>query len=117
MIPNLPLQSLSLRLLAASLGILAIAALIRGMRECRWSMSHPGQPHQSARMIHGIRLGIVAIALACFAVALLRHSGAWAIFGAVFLAEELVETGVMLLAMRRGERPEETSARKPLRGD
>ena len=57
---------------------------------------------KSTALIAGIRLGILAGALVCFAVALLRGSATWAIFGSVFLGEELLETGLMLRALRSG---------------
>lgn len=51
-------------------------------------------------IVRGIRGGIVALAMGAFAADLLYNQGWLLIFGAIFLGEELYETGLILLALR-----------------
>ena len=80
---------------------------IRSWRLCSRSLKNPGHEEQSRWLIRGIRDGILAIGFACFAVGLWRFSAPWLLFGAVFLAEEIFETSIMLLAFagRKRSRP------------
>lgn len=81
--------------------LLAVVLTVRGIRHSARSFRSPGHEKQSQWMIRGIRDHILAIGLMCFAVGLWRWSAPWLLFGLVFLAEEIVETGIMLIALRR----------------
>ena len=63
---------------------------------------HQRSPECSASLwvVRGIRAGIIALAMGAFAADLLYNQGWLLIFGAIFLGEELYETGVILLALR-----------------
>ncbi len=92
--------------------ILAVACVpialwldVRSWRLCARALKSPGHDDQSRWLIQGIRSGILAIGFVCFAVGLWRFSAPWLLFGVVFLAEEIFETSIMLLAFpRRGSR-------------
>jgi len=58
--------------------------------------------HSSASLwvVRGIRAGIIALAMGAFAGSLLYNQGWLVMFGAIFLGEELYETGLVLLALR-----------------
>ena len=92
-------------LLAALCAPLAVWLELRSWRLCSLSLRSPGHEDQSRWLIQGIRSGILAIGFACFAVGLWRFSAPWLLFGAVFLAEEIIETAIMLAALGRRRRP------------
>ena len=75
--------------------------LYRGISRLRAGAAHSDDPRASERVVRGIRGIIIAVALACIAVGLLTDVR-WPIwFGIAFLAEELLETGIMLWALKR----------------
>jgi len=72
----------------------------RGLRLYRQGATSAGHPHQSRWVIRGIRDWILCSALLSFAIGLWFRSTPALVFGLVFVGEEIVETGVMLLALR-----------------
>jgi len=92
--------SIFLCLGAASLFWRGFALLASGLR-------NPDHPDQSLRVIRGLRRGILAIGLLFLAGGFYWNITWPFIFAAVFLGEELFETGIMILALRLGrETPE-----------
>jgi hypothetical protein len=61
--------------------------------------THPATFETSAVIVRGIRAGILAIGFFCFAGGMAFAQPWLFIFGIVFVAEELFETGIMLFAM------------------
>jgi hypothetical protein len=57
----------------------------------------------SLDVVRGIRRLVIAVAAAVFALGLLTGERGFVVFAAVFLAEELYETGVLALVLRRSE--------------
>ncbi len=70
--------------------------LVRGLREA-------AQPAGSLWLVRGLRGGIVSVTLGALAGGLLTGQMWLLIFGAIFLGEELYETGVLILVLRTGE--------------
>ena len=63
-------------------------------------------------VVRGIRGCVVALAAAAFAGGVLRAETGMIVLGAVFLGEELYETGILAAIIRSGEHgPEPTSRR------
>jgi len=75
--------------LAAFLGWRGLRRMRRALREC-----------ESLELVRGIRGLVTALAVAVFALALLTGERGLLAFAAVFLAEELYETGVLVLIIR-----------------
>jgi len=89
---------------AAALLLLSIPVLYRGISRLAAGVSQPDDPKASEQVVLGIRGIIIAVALACIGAGLWLDVR-WPIwFGIAFLAEELLETGIMLWALRRGPR-------------
>ena len=87
-------------LIAALLSLAAVVAgargarvLARGLREVR-----------PLDVVRGLRGVVVALAAATFAAGTLLATPGLIVLGAVFLGEELYETGVLALIIRSGER-------------
>lgn len=77
--------------------ILAAWALVRGVRNFRAGYA---ADDGSLRVVRGIRGGILFAGLTCIGCGLALQVS-WPIwFGLVFLAEEILETGIMVLALR-----------------
>jgi len=55
-------------------------------------------------VVHGFRGCIVAVAAGAFAAGMLSTHSGFLVFGAIFLGEELYETGVLAVIIRVGER-------------
>lgn len=90
---------LALLLLLVALGAVwrGTRLLVRGLREASHSTS-------SLWLVQGLRGGIVALALAALAGGLLTGQSWLLIFGAIFLGEELYETGFLILVLRASEK-------------
>jgi hypothetical protein len=88
-----PLLVDSLIILAAVFGWRAIRHLVRALRE-------PDRDDSSARLIWGIRALIISVTSVAFALGIVYGSRATMLIAAVILAEELYETGVVLLVLR-----------------
>jgi hypothetical protein len=78
--------------------------MVRGTRMIVAGARDAGAPDQSLRVIRGFRAGILGIGTVCLGVALWRWSAPWAIFAAIFLFEELIETSIQAAAARAGSR-------------
>ncbi len=93
-----PIRQVTLSAAAAGL----VASGWRGIRAFRRGLGAAADPDGTAHVIRGFRALIVAAGLG-FLIGGVATSTTWPIaFAAVFLAEELLETGIMLLALRRG---------------
>ena len=76
--------------------VIATCAGWRGLRRMRRGLRDAG----SLELVRGIRALVTAAAVAVFALALLTDERGLLAFAAVFLAEELYETGVLVLILR-----------------
>jgi hypothetical protein len=90
-------------LLALLLLLAAAGAAWRGARLLARGLRDAAHPAGSLWLVRGLRGGIVALALAALAGGLLTGQGWLLVFGAIFLGEELYETGVLILVLRTGE--------------
>jgi hypothetical protein len=91
-------------LAAALVDAVGVRLIVRGARAA-------GRPDQSLTVIRGFRRLILGGGLICFGLGFWFGMGALHLLGAVFLAEEAVETQIMKWAAgRRGRR---TGAREP----
>ena len=86
--------------IAAALLLGAVLFAVRGSRRLVRGLRHA----VSLEVIRGIRGWVVGAAMAACAVGVLWQETGFIVLGAVFLAEELYETGVVALVIRRGER-------------
>jgi hypothetical protein len=84
-------------------GLLVLGAVLgwRAVRHLESALCHSGEEDSSARLIRGIRALIAASASVAFALGIVYGSRATIIIAAVILGEELYETGVVLLVLRR----------------
>jgi hypothetical protein len=103
-------RTLSL-LAAGGSAALALYLFWRGHTLLFWGLRHPAHPDQSTRVVQGFRRSIVAIGL-LFLAGGFFWAAAWPfIFAAVFLGEELFETGIMLAALHDRRKEDERLAR------
>jgi hypothetical protein len=91
-------------MLAALLWLLAAGALWQGMRRLVTGLNQIEHPSSALRVVRGLRGVIVAVSLAALGGGVLFASRGLLVFGLIFLGEELYETGVVLLALRVGQR-------------
>lgn len=96
-----PLPAAVVRALAIALLAAAIAFHIRGWIHFRRGMALAGHPDQSRLVIRGFRGWILAAGFLSFAAGVHYDDGKWIAFALIFLFEEIIETGIMLLATRR----------------
>jgi hypothetical protein len=89
---------------AALLWVLAAGALWHGMRRLARGLGELDHPASTLRVVRGTRGVIVAVSLAALGAGVLFASPGLLVFGGIFLREELYETGVVLLALRAGQR-------------
>jgi hypothetical protein len=84
-------------------GLIVLAAVFgwRAIRHLTTVLRAPDRDDASIRLVWGIRALIIAIASVAFALAIVYDSRTLMLIAAVILAEELYETGVVLLALRR----------------
>jgi hypothetical protein len=80
--------------------LLGVYAGVRGTRLLVRGLTHAG----SLDVIRGVRGIVVAGAAAALAGGVLAAETGFVVLGAVFLAEELYETGVVALIIRYGEK-------------
>ena len=86
--------------IAIALGVFGVWAGARGAR-----MVSDGLAGASAlTLIRGIRFAIFALVAGFFAVGVVSGRTGFITFGAIILAEELYETGVLALFVRLGDR-------------
>jgi hypothetical protein len=89
--------------LAAVAVVIALAgagAGIRGSRMLVHALREADDPRASLTLVRGLRGIVVAVAAAALAGGLLFDQTWLLVFGTVFLAEELYETGVLVLVLR-----------------
>ena len=82
------------------LAIGGAAATVHGARLATRAMRHADDMASSLWLIRGIRGLVVAIAVWALAAGLLFAQTWLLVFGGVFLAEELYETGVVIAVLR-----------------
>lgn len=106
----------TLSLVAAAISTaVALALMWRGDVMLLRGFRNPEDPEQSAWIIRGFRRAIVAIGL-LFLAGGFYWAAVWPfIFAAVFLGEELFETGIMLAALHDQRKEEERAARATAR--
>jgi hypothetical protein len=94
----------AMTVLAVALAAGGTWALVRGVRRLVDALHHAGRDSASLELVRGIRGIVVGVGLGALAGGL-AFGATWLLaFGAVFLAEELYETGVLVLVLRRQAR-------------
>jgi hypothetical protein len=88
-------------ILSFALVSMGIWIAIRGIRSFVVGYRDADDPSASLRIIRGIRGIVVAVATWALAAGLLLDQTWLLVFGTVFLAEELYETGVVELVLRK----------------
>ena len=81
-------------------GGVALHAMVRGSQASIWALRKVGHPKQTETLIRGARRTMLGIALASLSVWSAGGGVGWLYFALAFFAEEMLETGVMLLALR-----------------
>lgn len=81
---------------AALLVVLGVYTAARGVRQLVQGLRHAA----SLDLVRGIRGCVVAVVAGTFAVGLLTAQTGLLVFGAIFLGEELYETGVLIAIIR-----------------
>jgi hypothetical protein len=79
-------------------------ASLRGVGLVARGLSHADDPSASLWLVRGIRGIVVAVGVGALAAGLFFEQLWLRVFGLVFLAEELYETGVLALILRAGRR-------------
>jgi hypothetical protein len=74
------------------------------MRRLATGLCALDHPTSALRVVRGIRGAIVAVSVAALGGGVLFASTGLLVVGGIFLGEELYETGVVLLALRAGQR-------------
>jgi hypothetical protein len=84
-------------------GLIVLGAVFgwRAVRHLARAFRAPEQEDSSARLVWGIRALIIATTSLAFALGILYRSRTTLLIAAVIPAEELYETGVVLLVLRR----------------
>jgi hypothetical protein len=91
-------------ILPVALLVLAVWFFVRGTRLLSRGLNNPEHPSQTLWVVRGFRGGITALAVIAFAGGIYFHTKWPLLLGAVFLGEELLETGVMILALKNEEK-------------
>ena len=94
--PESPLREI----VAAVFLVAGVLFAVRGSRRLGRGLTEAG----SLDVIRGLRGWVVAASMASLAAGVLAAETGFLVFGAIFLAEELYETGVVALVIRAGER-------------
>lgn len=87
-------------LIAAALVVFGIWALARGARGVSVGLADA----TALELVRGIRLAVFALVAGFFTIGLLVARPGFVALGAVILAEEVCETGVLALLVRLGDR-------------
>jgi hypothetical protein len=82
------------------LGLAGVLFAAHGLRRLRRGLRHG----RSLELARGLRSCVSALALGVFATGILTGLHGLLVLGAVFLAEELYETGLLIAIVRAGER-------------
>jgi hypothetical protein len=91
-------------LLVDGLAVLAAVFGWRAVRHLARALRDPAHGDSGIRLIQGIRALIVAATSFAFALGIVYESRPVILIAAVILGEELYETGVVLLILRRQRR-------------
>jgi hypothetical protein len=91
-------------LLAGLCFLMAVAAAWRGAHGLVKGLREADRPSGALWVVRGIRGVIVAVSMVALSGGVLWASTGLLAFGVIFLGEELYETGVVLLALRVGQR-------------
>ncbi len=86
--------------LIAFLSVIALATAWRGTHLFQRVFRHANHPERSLWLVRGIRAEITSTATAVLAFAIVYEYRWLAIFGIIFLLEELYETSVVILVLR-----------------
>jgi hypothetical protein len=86
--------------LAVAGALVAAGAAVRGARLLAGGLRDAEAPDGSLRVVRGIRGIVVAVGLWALAGGVLLGQTWLLVFGAIFLAEELYETGLLVLVLR-----------------
>jgi hypothetical protein len=89
--------------LAVCCWLLAVCATWRGGQWLVNGLREADRPSGAVGVVRGIRGIILAVSLAALGGGVLLASPGLLVFGAIFLGEELCETGVVLLALHAGQ--------------
>jgi hypothetical protein len=87
-------------ILSSALALMGMWIAIRGIRSFVRGYRDADDPSAALRIIRGIRGIVVAVATWALSAGLLLDQTWLLVFGAIFLAEELYETGVVELVLR-----------------
>lgn len=90
----------TLSILAVLVAVAGIGMGARGVRLVARALRGADRADSSLLLIRGIRGIVVAVGTAALAAGTLFDQTWLQVFGAIFLAEELYETGVVALALR-----------------
>ena len=84
-------------------GLIVLGAVFgwRAVRHLARALRAPDRDDSSIRLVSGIRALIIAITSVAFALGIVYDSRTTMLIAAVILAEELYETGGVLLVLRR----------------
>ena len=91
-------------LVVDGLVVLAAVCAWRAIRHTERALREPDDADSSIRLVRGIRALVLAATSAVFALGIIYESRAMLLIAAVILGEELYETGVVLLVLRRQRR-------------
>jgi hypothetical protein len=91
-------------LLVDALAVLASVFGWRAVRHFARALHDPGHADSGIRLVRGIRALIIAATSVVFALGIVYESRTMLLIAAVILGEELYETGVVLLVLRRQRR-------------
>ena len=91
---------MTLSILAVVVALAGAGAGARGVRLVARALRGADEPGASLTLIRGIRGIVVAVATGSLAAGTLFDQTWLLVFGLVFLAEELYETGVVALVLR-----------------
>jgi hypothetical protein len=89
----LTLVAIGLALVGVAAGVRGVAGLVRALRDA-------DDARAPLTLVRGIRGIVVAVAAGALAAGLVLDQTWLLVFGGVFLAEELYETGVVALVLR-----------------
>jgi hypothetical protein len=97
-------------ILAVLCFLMAVGSAWRGARLLGQGLRQAGHPCGALWVVRGLRAVIIAIGIAALGGGVLLASKGLLVFGALFLGEELYETGVVLLALRAQLKASKASA-------
>ena len=96
-------------IVAGVLMLVSVLAAARGVR----GLGRGLRDAKPLEVVRGLRGVVIALATAAFAAGLLLNQAGLIVLGAVFLGEELYETGVLALIIRSGDRATARARARP----